>query len=67
MHLVLGFQQQDFAALNTLNLDFLLLTILQLQGRDVLELELLRHSSDRCTECSSLNIRCNKLRFAPKL
>jgi hypothetical protein len=38
-----------------------------LQGCDILELEFLRHGSDCCTECSSVNVGSRKLRFAVKL
>jgi hypothetical protein len=43
MHLVLHLQQQHFPTLNTLNFNFFLLSILKVQGRNVLELEFLRH------------------------
>jgi hypothetical protein len=65
--LVLGLQQQHLATLYTFYLDFLLLAVLQLQGCDILELEFLRHGSDCCTECSSVNVGSRKLRFAVKL
>jgi hypothetical protein len=38
-----------------------------LQGYDILELEFLRHGFDRCTKCSSVNVRSKWLRFALKL
>jgi hypothetical protein len=67
MDLVLHLQQQDLAALYTLNLDFLLLAVLQLEGRDVLELELLRHGSESRAECNPLDINYNRLCLALKL
>ena len=43
MNLILDLQQEHLSPLNTLNFGFFLLSILHLQGGDILELELLRH------------------------
>jgi hypothetical protein len=43
MHLILNLQQQHFSTLHALYLNFLLLAILKVQGRNVLELKFLRH------------------------
>jgi len=38
--------QQDFAILNTLDLDLTLLSVLEVEGGDPFELELLSHGSE---------------------
>jgi hypothetical protein len=47
MHLILHLQQQHLSSLNTLDFNLPLLSILHLQGRDILELEFLSHGCDR--------------------
>ena len=49
MDFVLHLEQEDLAAFDTLNLNLLFVSILEIQGRQSLELELLRH----CLACST--------------
>jgi hypothetical protein len=43
MDLVLDLQQKHLSPLDAFNFDFLLVSVLEVQGRDILELEFLCH------------------------
>jgi len=44
MNLILYLQKKDLSSLNALDFNLFLLSILHLQGSDILELELLSHN-----------------------
>jgi hypothetical protein len=54
MDFVLHFQEQHLSTLDALNFDFLLVSILQIQGSHALELVFGRHGSDTVAECPRL-------------